>query len=401
VRALLLDHISALTGDALPAYVYDLTALREHVDAIREALPDRVEVFYAAKANSDARLLEVLREHVDGFEVASGGELGHLRGLFPDTPIAFGGPGKTADELAQALEVGVERLHVESEHELRVLAELLGERSVDILLRVNLPIAVGPVPLAMGGLPSPFGLDPAHLDGCLRLLAEHPRIRLRGVHAHLASGLDASAQLAVADQILAWADDWAHTRGLRLTEVNIGGGMGVDYGDPGRRFDWPAFGAGLRRLLADRPGRTLRIEPGRSVSVYCGWYVTEVLDLKHSHGEAFAVLRGGTHHLRTPATRQHDQPFEVLPADGWPWPWTRPATTGEPVTLVGQLCTPKDVLARRIPVRRLRAGDRIAFAMAGAYAWNISHHRFLMHPAPGFHYLDHAPAAAVTRVTPE
>jgi diaminopimelate decarboxylase len=394
MRPHLLNHITALTDHTLPTYLYDLTALHDHVAAIREALPERVEVFYAAKANSDARLLEVLRKNVDGFEVASGGELDHVRGLFPDAPIAFGGPGKTTAELAQALDTGVERLHVESEHELRVLAELLGERTADILLRVNLPIALGPVPLAMGGQPSPFGLDPAHLDGCLRLLAEHPRIRLRGVHAHLASGLDATAQLGLAEQILAWACDWARTHELPLTEVNIGGGMGVDYHDPDRRFDWPAFGAGLRRLLAEHPGLTLRIEPGRSVSVYCGWYVTEVLDLKHSHGEAFAVLRGGTHHLRTPATRHHDQPFQVIPAEGWPWPWTRPAAIDEPVTLVGQLCTPKDVLASRIPVRQLRAGDRIAFAMTGAYAWNISHHQFLMHPAPGFHYLDHVPAAA-------
>jgi diaminopimelate decarboxylase len=398
VRARLHSHISALTDDALPAYVYDLTALHEHVAAIRDALPDRVEVFYAAKANSDARLLDVLRKHVDGFEVASGGELRHVRGLFPDAAIAFGGPGKTTAELAQALDAGVELLHVESEHELLMLAELLGNRAVDILLRVNLPIALGPVPLAMGGQPSPFGLDPAHLDSCLQLLAEHPRIRLRGVHAHLASGLDAPAQLAVAEHILAWADDWARARGLQLTEVNIGGGMGVDYSDPDRTFDWPAFGAGLCRLLADHSDVTLRIEPGRSVTVYCGWYVTHVLDVKHSHGEAFAVLRGGTHHLRTPATRQHDQPFQVIPTEGWSWPWTRPAADDEPVTLVGQLCTPKDVLASRIPVRQLRAGDRIAFAMTGAYAWNISHHRFLMHPAPGFHYLDHVPTAAATPV---
>ncbi|MGI8329866.1 type III PLP-dependent enzyme [Actinomadura scrupuli] len=391
MTARLLRHLSGLAGDTLPAYVYDLTALDEHAAAIRAALPDGVEVFYAAKANSDPRLLEVLHEHVDGFEVASGGELRHVRALFPDAPIAFGGPGKTAGELTRALEAGVERLHVESEHELRMLAALLGDRTVDVLLRVNLPVALGPVALAMGGRPGPFGLDPARLDGCLRLLAEHPRIRLRGVHAHLASGLDAPAQLAVAERIAGWADEWARIHGLHLTELNLGGGMGVDYADPGRRFDWPSFGAGLRRLLAGHAGRTLRIEPGRAVSVYCGWYVTEVLDIKHSHGAAFAVLRGGTHHLRTPATKQHDQPFQVIPAEDWPWPWDRPAVHDEPITLVGQLCTPKDVLAARVPVHRLRAGDRIAFAMTGAYAWNISHDRFLMHPPPTFHYLTPLP----------
>ncbi|MCW2884101.1 MAG: diaminopimelate decarboxylase [Streptosporangiaceae bacterium] len=398
MTARLLTHISALPEHALPAYLYDLTALHEHAAAIRAALPERVQVLYATKANPDPRLLNALREHIDGFEVASAGELAHVRDLFPDAPIAFGGPGKTTADLTHALQAGVERLHVESEHELRVLAGLLGDRTADILLRVNLPIALGPVPLAMGGQPSPFGLDPARLDHCLQLLTQHPQIRLRGIHTHLASGLDAPAQLAAAQQILTWAHDWAHTHELHLTEINIGGGMGVDYHHPARKFDWPSFGTGLHQLLTDHPDLTLRIEPGRSITAYCGWYVTQVLDLKHSHGQAFAVLRGGTHHLRTPATKQHDQPFHIIPTDNWPWPWNRPAIHNQPITLVGQLCTPKDVLATQVPVHRLRTADRIAFTMTGAYAWNISHHQFLMHPTPTFHYLDHVPAAAVTPV---
>ncbi|MGW2745984.1 type III PLP-dependent enzyme [Streptomyces sp. NPDC001450] len=394
MRQQLLQYVAELGAEDLPAYVYDLRDLREHVAAVRAALPERAEFFYAAKANSDPRLLDVLRDHVDGFEVASGGELHHVHVTCPGAPIAFGGPGKTPGELEQALQAGVDRLHIESEQELHLLTGMLGGRTMDVLLRVNLPIALGPVALAMGGLPSPFGLDPGHLDRCLALIADDPRIRLRGIHVHLASGLDAAAHLDLAGQVLTWAKEWADQHGVELTEVNLGGGMGVDYASPDRRFDWAAFGAGLRRLLEGHPGLTLRIEPGRSVTVYCGWYVTEVLDIKHSHGRAFAVLRGGTHHLRTPATKQHNQPFTTIPVDTWDRPWKRPETADELVTLVGQLCTPKDVLARSVHVGRLRVGDRIAFALAGAYAWNISHHEFLMHPAPQFHHLDHAPVPA-------
>lgn len=396
MRPAVLHHVRQMSDDDLPAYVYDLPGLREHVRAIRAALPDRVELLYAAKANSDPRLLHALADHVDGFEVASGGELRHVRGLFPDTPIAFGGPGKTPAELAHALHAGVQRLHIESEHELHLLTSVLGDRTADVLLRVNLPVALGPVALAMGGQPSPFGLDPTHLDRCLSIIASDRRIRLRGLHVHLASGLDAPAQLALADEVLAWAGGWAGTRGLDLAEVNIGGGMGVDYARPQQVFDWPAFGAGLRTALARRPGLTLRIEPGRSVTAYCGWYVTQVLDVKRSHGQAFAVLRGGTHHLRTPAAKQHDQPFEVIPDDSWSRPWPRPQARDELVTLVGQLCTPKDVLARGVTVERLCVGDRVAFAMAGAYAWNISHHQFLMHPHPTFHHVDEVETADET-----
>ncbi|HET9970883.1 MAG TPA: hypothetical protein VFQ68_21785 [Streptosporangiaceae bacterium] len=95
--------------------------------------------------------------------------------------------------------------------------------------------------------------------------------------------------------------------------------------------------------------------------------------------EAFAVVAGGTHHLRTPAARGHDQPRAVISVPDWTAPWPRPGASAQAVTITGQLCTPKPVLARRVTVKRLRAGDVVAFGTAGAYAWNISPHDFLMH----------------------
>ena len=387
-----LRYLDELDTAELPAYVYDLAELRTHAAAIRAALPERVELYYAAKANPDTAVLIALRDAVDGYEVSSGGELTHVRTAVPEAPLAFGGPGKTAQEIATALRLGVRRWHVESEHELRQLAAV-ADAPVDVLLRVNLPVDGGvldSVALAMGGRPTPFGLDPERVPECLRLLAapEFGQLRLRGFHAHLASGLSASEHLDVVERVVRWSVDLAAQRGIQLDEVNVGGGMAVDYDDPARRFDWREYGAGLRRLLDHYPNLTLRIEPGRAVTAYCGWYVSEVLDAKRSYGEDFAIIRGGTHHLRTPATRGHSQPFVVRPVQDWTHAWPRSTIAATKVTISGQLCTPKDVLAYQAPVERLRAGDRIAFAMAGAYAWNISHHEFLMHPHPTFHYLE-------------
>lgn len=388
------DHVLALPGTELPAYVYDLTALRAHAATVRAALPDRVELYYAAKANPEPRILTALAPHVDGYEVSSGGELAHVGREAPGHPLAFGGPGKTPQEIASALELGVRRFHVESTHELRVLAESARRAGVrvGVLLRFNLAVpaaALAGSSLAMGGGPTPFGLDPSQADAVVRALTggTYPGLELRGVHAHLASGLEAPAQLAVAEAVVTWSAALAARTGVRLEEVNVGGGMAVDYAHPERRFDWSAYGAGVRRLTAAHPDLTLRIEPGRALTAYCGWYATEVLDVKGSHGEEFAVVRGGTHHLRTPATKGHDQPCSVLPRTCWPHPWPRPSATRDRVTLAGQLCTPKDVLARDVHAPGLRAGDRVAFGLAGAYAWNISHHDFLMHPHPGFHFL--------------
>lgn len=244
----------------------------------------------------------------------------------------------------------------------------------------------------MGGQATPFGMDPILLDSCTGLLAglaAEPsgagRIRLRGLHAHLASGLDAPALLGASARVAGFARDWCARHGVNRPEINLGGGMAVDYRRPGSVFDWEGYGRGLGALA--RPGETLRIEPGRAVTAYCGWYVTRVLDVKRSHGEMFCLVAGGTHHLRTPAAKGHDQPFAVITVTEWPPGLPRPGMASEHVTIAGQLCTPKDILARRAFAVRLRAGDLVAFGMAGAYGWNISHRDFLMHPPPGFHYV--------------
>ncbi|WP_409061386.1 type III PLP-dependent enzyme [Streptomyces sp. SYP-A7185] len=391
------DRALGLAAQELPAYLYDMAALDAHAAAVRAALPRQVELYYAAKANPEPEILAALGPHVDGYEVSSGGELTHVAKAVAGRPLAFGGPGKTPDEIAAALELGVARFHVESAHELRMLASIAARvvphTRVGVLLRFNLGLDAASLAgsaLAMGGRPTPFGLDPADADPVVSWFTDGslPQLRLLGVHAHLASGLDAPRQLAVAGSVVTWSQELARRHGVRLAEVNVGGGMSVDYTDPGARFDWSGYGEGLARLCAAHPGLTLRIEPGRALTAYCGWYATEVLDVKGSHGEEFAVVRGGTHHLRTPAAKGHDQPCTVLPASApWPHPWPRAEARQDRVTFAGQLCTPKDVLARRVPVTGLRAGDRVVFAMAGAYAWNISHHDFLMHPRPGFHFL--------------
>jgi len=384
---------------ALPAYIYDLDGLAAHLAAIRAALPPAVELCYAVKANPDPGVLRVVARQTDGLEIASGGELAHVAATVPGARLTFGGPGKTPAEITAAVGARTHRVHVESPHELRLLgaAALSAGRMADILLRVNLPSGaaaarVAPAAaegLVMGGAPTPFGMDPALLDDCARWLAEGSRearaLRLRGLHAHLASGRDAAALLDSAGRVLDFARRWCARHGVRDPEFNLGGGMAVDYGRPGERFDWTAYGRGLARCA--RAGETLRVEPGRAVTAYCGWYVTRVLDVKPSHGRMFAVVAGGTHHLRTPAAKGHDQPFAVLPVPSWPHDWPRPAAPAGRVTIVGQLCTPKDVLARDVQAPGLRAGDLVAFGMAGAYAWNISHHSFLMHPEPGFHHV--------------
>jgi 2-[(L-alanin-3-ylcarbamoyl)methyl]-2-hydroxybutanedioate decarboxylase len=380
-------ELRAAADGPVCAYVYDLDGLRAHAAAAVAALPAGTELFYALKANSERPIIEALAGIVAGFEVGSAGEIELVRAAAPGAPIIFGGPGKTDAALATAARAGVAAVHAESLHELRraeyVAAGL--DVTLPVALRVNL---AGPLPvatLAMAGRPTQFGIDERDVPDALALMQCCRHLELVGFHFHcLSNHHDAPAHARLVAGYLRRARGWAGEAGVPLWVVNAGGGIGVDYARLDRPFDWSRFCTGLAGVLGgDAAGPVrLRFECGRYLVAAWGAYVTEVVDVKVNHGACFAVVRGGTHHFRLPASWGHSHPFTVIPVDEWAYPFPRPGVRGRPVTVAGELCSPKDVLARDVPVDELRAGDLVWFHHAGAYGWSISHHDFLSHPHP-------------------
>lgn len=387
-----IKELKGQDSEPLCAYVYDLPELRHRTQGIVECLPPGCEMFYAAKANPALPVLDALAPFVRGFEVASGGELNWVRRHFPDTPVLFGGPGKLASDLENAIDQNVELIHVESLLELQRLCDIAGRRQAqqDILLRINLELADTPsTRLTMGGVPTPFGMEEACIPDALALLGRQDEVRLRGFHFHLMSHqLDEKRHLGLIRHYLETVREWEAGYSLNITEINVGGGIGINYTRPDQQFDWSGFCSGLDELLqvySDRAWK-IRFECGRFLTAPCGFYVGEVLDVKRCGEEWFAVCRGGTHHFRTPAAQAHDHPFDILPTNDTEA--AAPVVANHSVTLVGQLCTPKDVFARRVHVESLGVGDLVVFRYAGAYAWNISHQAFLMHPHPKEYFIE-------------
>jgi len=382
--------VAASARDPLCAYVYDLEALRRHAARLTGSLPQGCELFYAIKANPDLPILKTLAPLVHGFEVSSGGELEWVRQHFPSIPVIFSGPGKTDAELSSALSEGVEAIHAESLNELERLAEIARAREVvaPVLLRVNLALHdLSPTPLMMGGVPAPFGIASDRLPECLAWSRRHPEIQLRGLHFHLLSHqLDASAHLKLLQAYVGQARLFTDAYGLSIDHINVGGGIGINYREPERQFDWPRFVAGLEGLCGET-GLRIRMECGRFITAACGYYAAQVIDIKQSFGRNYIIVRGGTHHFRTPSAQGHSHPFRMLPVEQWPYAFDRPKIESERVHVVGQLCTPKDVLAFDAPIECARVGDMLVFPYAGAYAWHISHHDFLRHPHPDHYYL--------------
>lgn len=388
------DAIRAMPPESpVCAYLYDLSALQRHVGALTAKLPANCEMFYAVKANSDLPILQMIAPLVTGFEAASGGEVHWLRRHFPELPLIFGGPGKTDAELAAALDLNVELLHVESIGELHRLAWIARQKNkqVKVLLRINLPLDPAlSTSLSMGGHATQFGIEPAQREVCLAFLKQHPEINCQGFHFHLLSHqLDAQAQLQLIDLCFQQTKNWCRAYGLEHAMLNIGGGFGINYREPSRQFDWQGFSEGLKDLIVrhNLESWKIRLEPGRYVSAACGYYLAQVIDIKHSFGRWFVICQGGSHHFRTPYAQGHSHPFKVIAKDYWPYPFKRYGVEQTRITVCGQLCTPKDILAYDAAVTRVRMGDVLVFPYAGAYAWHISHHDFLRHPHPEHIYL--------------
>ncbi|MGH4001013.1 MAG: alanine racemase, partial [Pseudonocardiaceae bacterium] len=307
-------------------YCYDLDKLIQHVSRVVRALPARCRMFYAMKANSAEPLLRALAPLVDGFEVASGGELAKARAVSHGIPIIVGGPAKTEQDIAAALARRVVRFHAESVLELHRISAVAGRagRVADILLRVNL---AGPLPAAtvsMAGQPTQFGIDETDLPEVVETVRRLPHLRLAGFHLHsLSNNLSAVAHLDLLDLYRRTVTGWERELGLACEAVNFVGGIGINYADLTKQFDWQRFIQGLA-LLVKRSfpahWREIDFECGRFLVAACGYYVVEVMDVKRNHGKNYVVTRGGTHHFRLPASWQHSHPFTVVAVDRWSLP---------------------------------------------------------------------------------
>jgi len=389
----IVTHAKSLTlinPDPVSAFIYNLEALRKHVQQLMSKLPKGVELYYAIKANSEKEILDTLAPFVDGFEISSGGEIRKVVDCSSHKPFIFSGPGKLDSDLREALLHRVEMIHLESLSEIQRLETIAAElnQRQKVMLRIN-PILPDDLAtkLSMAGTPTPFGIDEQHLAKAVELVEQSEHLVLCGFHVHAMSHqLDVNRHQRLLDWYL---DKWSEWKALAtdtntLTCLNVGGGMGVNYLAPDQ-FDWEKLCQHLNQKLKQHPNPPLvRFEPGRFITAFCGYYVIQVLDIKHNHGQDFIVCRGGTHQFRLPAAQSHDHPIIHLPLREYDS--DSAMDTGrnfkQTATVVGQLCTPKDILSRNQAFTDLRVNDLLVLPMAGAYGHNISHTDFLCHPKP-------------------
>ena len=366
------------------AFLYDPAVAAARAARLKAALPPWVELAYAVKANAHGPVLAAIGEQVDGFEVASVGEVAAVRAARAQRPprrLLAAGPGKTPALLDALVTAGADPINAESALEVDRIAAAARRagRRVAVALRVNPARVPLTGALRMGGGATPFGIPEEQLPEVLAAAHGHQELDVVGFHVHAVSGnLDAAAHLTYLRWCIEFAVATAATHGVDLRVLDAGGGLGVSF-DGGPELDAEALGRGLAAL--DPPaGLTLIIEPGRWIAAPCGWYAAPVTDLKQGRGACFAVLRGGIHHFALPASWDLVHRVAVVPVAGWERDITRPEVRDTEVSVVGELCTPEDALAHRVGVRCLRAGDVLVFPDAGSYGWEFALQQFLGHP---------------------
>jgi diaminopimelate decarboxylase len=366
-------------GDT-PLFLYSADLIRARVAALRLALPPGMALHYAVKANPFVPLLALMASLVDGFDIASGGELEIVRGAgLSLDKVSFAGPGKRDAELEVAIRSGV-TLNLESEGEAR-RAFSIGQKlglAPRLAIRVNPDFDLKGSGMKMGGGAKPFGIDAERVPALVRdVIASGAE--WRGFHIFAGSqALDAEAIAEAQGHALALAARLAQESGVALPHCNLGGGLGIPYFPGDTPLDLRLVGERLAEKMAGLPevlqDTAFCIELGRYLVGEAGVYVARVIDRKESHGEVFLVTDGGLHHQLAASGNfgtvvRRNYPSSIATRFG--------AEVEEEASIVGCLCTPLDKLADKGGFPRADVGDLIAVFCAGAYGASASPANFL------------------------
>ena len=373
------ERLAGVAGDT-PLFVYDSAMLAARVAEWRAAMPEGVQLHFAMKANPYAPLLAFMAEQVDGFDVASGGELKAALGSgMAAEHISFAGPGKRDRELEAAVAAGA-TLNLESAGEAERALAIAARLGVTprLAVRVNPDFDLKGSGMKMGGGAKPFGVDADAVPALVQRLIE-AGADWRGFHIFAGSqALDAEAIADTQAQTVALAARLANEAGAPPPLVNLGGGMGVPYFPGDRPVDVAAVGTKLAETLAARDPMLAHsrfaMELGRWLVAEAGVYLTRIVDRKTSHGETFLVTDGGLHHQLAASGNfgtviRRNYPIAIARAFG--------AEPVETVSVVGCLCTPLDRLGDQVMLPRAEAGDLVAIFQAGAYGASASPSAFL------------------------
>ena len=379
-----LNRLAERVGST-PFYAYDRRLVTERVARLRAVLPSDIHLHYAVKANPMPALVQHMAGLVEGFDVASVGEMKTvLDTTMAAINISFAGPGKQAAALRQAAAAGIV-VNLESEREMELIAQAGLELGVlpRVTVRVNPDFELKSSGMKMSGGPKQFGVDAERVPAMLARMKALP-LEFYGFHIFCGSqNLRAEAIMEAQRNTFELARRLAADAPGPVKLLNLGGGFGIPYFPGEQALELEAVGAHLAGLMpqarCDFPEAEFVIELGRYLVGEAGVYVSRVIERKVSRGQVFLITDGGLHH-HLAASGNFGQVirknYPVLVGNH-----VMPEGEAQLASVVGPLCTPLDILADKMPLGHAAEGDLIAVMQSGAYGLTASPTAFLSHPA--------------------
>ena len=348
-----------------PFYCYSDATLTRHYRVFAGAFADVPSlVCYAVKANSNQAVIATLAKLGAGADVVSAGELKRARAAgVPAEKIMFSGIGKTADELARAVDENILCVNVESEAELDLLSSIArGKgRTACVSVRVNPDIdARTHAKIATGKAENKFGIPISRAREVYGRAAKLPGLRVAGVDMHIGSQI---TELKPFDNAFALLSDFVRelrADGHRISHVDLGGGLGIPYRDDNEPPPDPEAYAAVVKRATSGLDCMLIFEPGRLIVGNAGILVTRVLYPKRGEGKTFVIVDAAMNDLIRPTL--YDAHHEI-----WPVNEAAPGAPRIVVDVVGPVCESGDFLALDRAMVAPKSGDLLAVMSAGAY----------------------------------
>jgi diaminopimelate decarboxylase len=378
-----MNHFEALGGDlaceavplariaetvGTPAYVYSTATLERHFNVFRDAVRGLGNaeplIAYAVKANSNLSVLKILIGQGAGADTVSEGEIRRAlaAGASPDR-IVFSGVGKTAAELAFAVDVGVAEINVESEPELDLLARIAAAKGARqaIAIRVNPDVAAGAhAKISTGQADSKFGVSMSEAERLYAKASNLAGVKPVGVACHIGSQISDLRPMAAAFGKMRALVGRLRAEGLNVERLDLGGGLGVPYFDSPDPPEPSAYAAMVAEALGDLDVQ-LAFEPGRMIVANAGVLLSRVIHVhERPEGRRFLVLDAAMNDLVRPA--MYEAYHDIRPVHE-----PAPGTALQTYDVVGPVCETGDTFARERLLPPLAAGDLVAFMSAGAY----------------------------------
>ena len=362
--------IDALDRVATPFYYYDMDLFHKTVDHVAEmAAQYDVKVHYAVKANVERRLLEYISSKGFGADCVSGNEVLHAHDCgFPADKIVYAGVGKSDKEIYNALMLGIEAFNCESLQEIYVINEMAHRYGVkaNVSVRINPDIDAHTHKYVTTGLyENKFGISQHEFDKLIDILTKSEHINFIGLHFHIGS------QITRVDEVYALeckrVNDivaYFERNGLKVGNINLGGGLGVDYDDPDENpiADFDTWFKTIRENIVCREDQNVHVEPGRSLVAHCGTLISRVLFVKSGETKNFLIMDAGMNDLIRPALYGAYHKIENLSAQMRTF-----FPTHQAYDIVGPVCESSDVWgAGRLLPLSVR-GDLMAIRSTGAY----------------------------------